>query len=300
VAPLESRLSTLGWAVKFADCKATHKQLQDSKGEVSLDHLLTPALQPSGLQQLKTDLPRELALLDLESSLPKLSTLPATGDEYGSFYVVLRTYLIICYRNDVFSSRASIDSIFHSNKGNISDSVDVLLAGFNDGIVDVRIFDCFDIGSINIADSVAPAKNCNILYHASHPLTSTDSMVVALESAKNEELRLVTLDLRFISSSSRYLALLASKSTQLQNLLRYIKQVQAHIVQEWTTSQDLPAKYMRNINEELTDKHSCDFVTAAYHLLVTGDCYETMKAFLVDQVGERVSWRCLAGWGDML
>lgn len=31
---------------------------------------------------LKADLPRELALLDAESSLPKLSTLPGTGGEY--------------------------------------------------------------------------------------------------------------------------------------------------------------------------------------------------------------------------
>jgi len=99
----------------------------------------------------------------------------------------------------------------------------------------------------------------------------------------------MTVDLRFISNSGRYLALLASKSTQLQNLLRYIDQVQAHIIQEWKTSQDLPDKYMRNVNEDLAEKHHCDFVTAAYHLLVTGDCSETMKEFLVDQVGDRVS-----------
>ena len=45
---------------------------------------------------------------------------------------------------------------------------------------------------------------------------------------------------------------------------------------------------MRNINEDLEEKSHCDFVTAAYHLLVTGDCFEPLREFLVDQVGERV------------
>jgi anaphase-promoting complex subunit 4 len=83
-AASESKLSCLGWAVNFADNRATHKRLHDSNGELSLDNLLNPTLQSSGLQYLTTDLPRELALLDLEASLPKLSILPLTGDEYGS------------------------------------------------------------------------------------------------------------------------------------------------------------------------------------------------------------------------
>jgi anaphase-promoting complex subunit 4 len=114
-------------------------------------------------------------------------------------------------------------------------------------------------------------------------------MIVGGDSVQSQELRLVTLDLRFISNSGRYLALLASKLTQLQNLLRYINQAQSHIIQEWKTCQDLPTKFMRNINEDLSEQQHCDFVTAAYHLVVTGDCSETMREFLVDQVGERVS-----------
>jgi anaphase-promoting complex subunit 4 len=35
--------------------------------------------------RVRPDLPRELAMLDVESSLPKLSILPATGGEYVSF-----------------------------------------------------------------------------------------------------------------------------------------------------------------------------------------------------------------------
>jgi len=101
-------------------------------------------------------------------------------------------------------------------------------------------------------------------------------------------MRLLTLDLRFITKSGIYLSLLASKITQLQNLLRYIRQVQNQIQLEWKNAQDLPRRYIRNVNEDLQERCLSDFVTSAYHLLVTGDCFEPLKEFLVDQVGERV------------
>jgi len=47
-----------------------------------VEDLLSPDMQPSkAAAYMKADLPRELALLDIESSLPKLSTLPGTGSE---------------------------------------------------------------------------------------------------------------------------------------------------------------------------------------------------------------------------
>jgi hypothetical protein len=96
------------------------------------------------------------------------------------------------------------------------------------------------------------------------------------------------MDLRFITKSGRYLSLLASKTTQLQNLLRYIGQVQRQIELEWKNAQELPARFLRSVNEELQEKCQCDFITAIYHLVVTGHCFEPMKEFLADIVGERV------------
>lgn len=183
----------------------------------------------------------------------------------------------------MFSSRPSIDAIFHSSTKHASDAVDVLLVAFEDGTVHLRIFDCFEIGSIQIASPVKSAP-CKILHHASHPLSSTH----ALLAETSDSLNLVTLDLRFITRSGRYLSLLAHKTTQLQNLLRYINQVQRQIELEWKNAQELPARYMRSVNEDLQEKCHCDFVTAAYHLVVTGDCFDPLREFLVDIVGERV------------
>ena len=260
------------WSINFTDSKAAQRHLLDSAGQVSIEDLLTPGVYPSkAAAVLKVDLPRELALLDIESSLPKLSTLPATGGE-----------------DDVFSSRASIDAIFHSTK-DTSDSVDVISVGFDDGTIHLRIFDCFEIGSFSVGSSPGVADSCRILRHASHPMSSTHAMLAS--PAKGEDrgpLELVTMDLRFITKSGRYLSLLASKTTQLQNLLRYIGQVQRQIELEWKNAQELPARFLRSVNEDLKEKCQCDFITACYHLVVTGHCYEPMKEFLVDIVGERV------------
>ncbi|KGO38728.1 Anaphase-promoting complex subunit 4 [Penicillium expansum] len=265
------KATCIGWGVNFTDSKAAQRHLHESAGQVSIDDLLAPGVYPSKAAiVLKADLPRELALLDIESSLPKLSTLPATGGD-----------------DDVFSSRASLDAIFHSSK-DTNDSVDVLSVGFDDGTVHLRIFDCFEIGSFPVGSSPGISDSCRILRHASHPLSSTHSLLASpIKGDSRGPLELVTMDLRFITKSGRYLSLLASKTTQLQNLLRYIGQVQRQIELEWKNAQELPARFLRSVNEDLQEKCQCDFITAIYHLVVTGHCFEPMKEFLTDIVGER-------------
>lgn len=268
------KVTCLGWGVNFTDSKAAERHLHESAGQISIEDLLTPGVHSSkAVALLKADLPRELSMLDIESSLPKLSTLPATGAE-----------------DDLFSSRASIDAIFHSSAKDTGDSVDVLFVGFDDGRVHLRIFDCFEIGSFPIGESTGQAESCQILRHASHPLSSTHALLASPGAGQDQgPLALVTLDLRFITKSGRYLSLLASKTTQLQNLLRYIGQVQRQIELEWKNAQELPFRFLRSVNMDLEEKCQCDFTTAIYHLVATGHAFEPMKEFLVDIVGERVS-----------
>lgn len=189
--------------------------------------------------------------------------------------------------HDVFSSRTSVDSIFHANTGH-DDLVDVLLAGFDDGTIHLRIFGSFEIGSVNIRSSLTSSAAGDIkpILHTSHPLESTHS--VLYRNCESNRLDLVTLDLSFITRSGRYLALLASKATQLQNLLRYIKQVQSQMQLEWKNAQDLPARFIRNVSEDL-QKDNCDFVTAIYHLTATGNCLEPLREFLAEILGDMVS-----------
>jgi anaphase-promoting complex subunit 4 len=260
------QVTCLGWGLNFTDLKAVKAKI-DSGPDVTLDDILSQAV---NLQQpgLIPDLPAELAIIDMESSLPKLSILPSGGKD-----------------DDIFSSRASIDAMFHPAKKSRDDSVDVLVIGSGDGLVHLSIYDSFEVGSFDLRAIEAFKTGCQAILHASHSFSSTHSLLV---ETTTEEIYLVPLDLRFISSSGGYLSLLASKSTQLQNLLRYINQVTVVLENEFRSSQDLPGKFIRNINETLQEKCQCDLVHAAYHLVVTGNCYPPMKEWLVDELSERV------------
>ena len=92
----------------------------------------------------------------------------------------------------------------------------------------------------------------------------------------------------FISRAGRYLSALASKATQLQNILRYLRQVQKQLHGDFKASQDLPKRFIGNMEDDLRANSDCTWEQAAYHLVVTGDCYPEVKEWLVDQVGERV------------
>ena len=99
---------------------------------------------------------------------------------------------------------------------------------------------------------------------------------------------MVPLDLRLLSNAGRYLSLLAAKSTQLHNVLRYINQVQRQMYSDFKASQDLPRRFIANVEEALVEQSDCTWMQAAYHLVVTGNCHSEVKEWLVDQLGERV------------
>ena len=103
-----------------------------------------------------------------------------------------------------------------------------------------------------------------------------------------EDLELVPIDLRLISVAGRYLSSLASKANQLHNILRYLRQVQKQLYGDFKASQELPKRFIRNIEDDLKAKSDLTWEQAAYHLVVTGDCSSEVKEWLGDQLGERV------------
>ena len=203
-----------------------------------------------------------------------------------------KDFSLIQDSDDVFSNRASIDAIFHApNREAHNDCVDVLLTGFRGGQVHLRIFDCFEIGPILLdvpldTPKVSKRKDREILCHSSHPLTSTHLL---LARTGDGDLDVLSLDLNFIPlTAPHYLPTLAAKATQLQNLLRYLTQVHTQLAFEVKSAFDLPSKHLRNVNDTLAEHVSgTNFTTAAYHLVVTGECIPELKEWLVDEVGER-------------
>lgn len=178
--------------------------------------------------------------------------------------------------------------MFHQQKPGSTDTADVLIVGFEDGTIHLSIYDFFEIGSFNLQQASRGLKDCKVLLHCSHPLITTHSLLVKSVGEGREQTYVVPLDLRLIANRGTYLSLLASKSTHLHNVLRYIRQVQGQMYSDFKASQDLPRRFIANIEETLREKFDCDWLQAAYHLVVTGHCYPEVKEWLVDQLGERV------------
>ncbi|KAL8822002.1 MAG: hypothetical protein Q9223_000082 [Gallowayella weberi] len=145
----------------------------------------------------------------------------------------------------------------------------------------------FSVGTFRLADAGPELSNSQPLLHSSHPLSTTHALLCSNTSNRIHKIQLVPFDLRLISVAGRELSLLASKITELHNLHRYLSQVQEQISTEIRASQELPNRFMRNINETLLEKSDCTWVQAAYHLVVTGHCYPEVKEWLVDELGER-------------
>ena len=182
-----------------------------------------------------------------------------------------------------------MDTIFRPLSKDTGNCADILVLGFEDGTVHLSIYDLFPIGTFHIQTVFDHAVDCRPLMHSFHPLSTTQSLLVSSSSKAEEETSLLLLDLRQFFNAGNYLLRLASKSTQMQNLLRYIQQVQVQIYADLKASLELPSKFIAIVEETLGEKAEWNWTQAAYHLVVTGHCPEDVKDWLIDQLGERVS-----------
>lgn len=187
------------------------------------------------------------------------------------------------FSDDIFSSRSSLDSLFDAPSGNIEDVADVLVVGFADGIVHLSIYDLFEIGNFNL--SSVGGHTSKAVGHCSHPLSTTHILLTTQE----HEMQVIPFDMRLIHDAGRRLTFLASNSTQLTHILRYLRQVQRDLSSDFKSLETLPLKFIGLLEEELQEHHDFNWEQAAYHLALTGNCVPVMKEWLVDQVSDRVS-----------
>lgn len=275
----KAKITCIGWARN----RTGRRGPQPAKPGTPWETLSLDGLEIGGNDK-KTDLPRELTFLEVETALPKLSPLPASGGFGDDMYI--------------FTTRASLEFLFRPFSPEAADLVDVMLVGTDDGNIHLSIYDSFVVGKFQytipaneMPESLEAAPSLKLIHHASHLDLTTHSLLFqsSIEKESNE-LYLVPMDLTFIHSSPENLSLLASKTTTLQKLLRYVKQVQTHMVQEWQSTRELPHKWLDSINETLreTGKYGqMDVGQAMYHTVVTGHTIPELKEWLVDELAER-------------
>jgi anaphase-promoting complex subunit 4 len=196
--------------------------------------------------------------------------------------------VLILGRDDVFSSGRSLFVLFRPFDPNDLESADVMVIGTREGDIHLSIYDSFVIGSFKSPHTIG-APHTYLFRHASHESYSTHALLMKSATSENK-LYFMTMDLRFMSASSDYLSILSSRSTHLHNLLRYIHHAQTVLVSEWKVTQELPAKFLRNINETLNETSNRNIVQALYHSVATGHTFPGVRDWLVDELAERVSW----------
>ncbi|KAI3343526.1 anaphase-promoting complex, cyclosome, subunit 4-domain-containing protein [Ustulina deusta] len=270
-----SNITSISWAQNLAGKRPA------SAAQSSIRTWEQLASQGLDLSKKKStaDLPRELTFLEIETALPKLSPLPASGGSGDDTFV--------------FTTRASLEFLFRPFSQDDSDKVDVMIVGTDDGQIHISIYDSFFIGSFrySLPPSFGQQVDLQLCGSASHLELSTHVLVFNPSAGgKTKTLYLVPIDLTFINSSPENLSLLASKTTTLQKLLRYVKQVQIHMLHEWQSTRELPNRFLNSINETLRESGAygeMNIGQAMYHSVVTGHTFPEVKEWLVDQLAER-------------
>ena len=76
----ESSIRYLAWGLSLTDPSITRHQIQAGNSKVTLENLLDQGFRGNTLE-IPPDLPAELAALDVETLLPKMSPIPAMSRE---------------------------------------------------------------------------------------------------------------------------------------------------------------------------------------------------------------------------
>ncbi|AEO68807.1 uncharacterized protein THITE_2118487 [Thermothielavioides terrestris NRRL 8126] len=187
----------------------------------------------------------------------------------------------------LFSTTASLEFVFRPCKAEDADDVHVMVVGTADGGIHLSIYDSFVIGTLR--HSPQGDGIFQLCGHSARPEVSTHALLLRPQSGDGTALYLVPMDLTFLRHSPVNLSLLASKTTTLQNLLRYLKQTQSHMVSEWKSSRELPSRFMLGVQDGLKKMANGEMtvVQALYHAVVTGHFFPPVKEWLLDSIAER-------------
>ncbi|KAF2997899.1 hypothetical protein E8E13_004344 [Curvularia kusanoi] len=285
------RVKCIGWGLNFIDVESVKTRTkkatrgfdlsiddwEDAKDGADIEDFLQRQPDMQALD-CAPDLPDQLAIVDVETMLPKLPAIPLPP--------ALPFMRISQADSGAFSSQSDVDALLHSHHLKDYNSVDMFIRCSDGGTVHPSIYD----SSESVTVSLPPAWNIKStpILHASHPYGCSHGLLMKTgkPGSKTNNTTFVPLTLNFIPSAGIYLHLIASKTAQLQNLLLYITQCLQRIRTFFKQATDLPSKFMMNITETLEEKGQGDLITNLFHLACTGACPPLIREWLVDELSE--------------
>lgn len=227
------------------------------------------------------DLPRQLAFIDVESVLPRLSPIPPRANAGG--------------RYDMFATQSALDDYFNSMQRKDKLAAEVMLIGHEHGLVRLVIDDIVEVGLDNRRASGTPKE---YLRYSSHPQSpfhtllraqpDQDEMHKGIKSYRDVSLSL--FDIPLLSSGGSHLHLIVSRTAQVRDLCSYISYSIICAKSDWTTNTNLPSRFMENVNETLEEKGEGTIEQNLFHLAMTGNFTPTILEWLKDELAERVRY----------
>ncbi|KAI5212506.1 hypothetical protein E4T38_00518 [Aureobasidium subglaciale] len=270
------QITCLGWGTALTrEVVAPKKSPKSGLDQSVLDDLwtrlgLTPGDMPSygeddddletqGQEALLKDLPRQLAFLDVESILPRLSPIPTRHTASG--------------RYDMFATQAALDDYFDSMQRKDRLAADVMFVGHAGGRNRVTVDDILEVNytpdypGSNFEwpmkeDDETPHSLVPLMY-SSHPRSKQHALLRAeIEDGQASDdfakvyknLHLSLFDIPLMSSGGSHLHLIVSRTAQLRDLCGYISCSIVSAKSDWTTHTNLPSRFMENVNETLEEK----------------------------------------------
>lgn len=288
----EGRVKCIGWGLNFIDVEAVKSRTRkaargfdlstddwdEAKDGADVEDFLQRQLDLQALD-CAPDLPDQLAVVDVETLLPKLPAIPLPP--------ALPFMRVSQADSGAFSSQAEVDALLHSHHLKDYNSVDMFIRCSERGTVHPSIYDSLETVTV----SLPPVWNIDStpLLHISHPYGCSHGLLMRTTApdTQTKNITFVPLTLNFIPSAGIYLHLIASKTSQLQNLLLYITQCLQRIRTFFKQATDLPSKFMMNITETLEEKGQGDLITNLFHLACTGACPPLIREWLVDELAEQ-------------
>lgn len=239
------------------------------------------ARDPQSRETMMDDLPRQLAFMDVESILPRLSFIPARASTGG--------------RYDMFITQPALDDYFNSLQRKDRQTADIMLVGHEDGRVRLVVDDILEVGLPAEGTRKLSGPIKAQLRYASHPqspyhaLLRADSDNSETDSEGNtyQNLSLNLLDIPLLSSGGSHLHLIVSRTAQIRDLCSYITYSILCAKADWTTHTNLPSRFMDNINETLEEKQEGTLEQNLFHLAMTGNFTPTILEWLRDELAER-------------
>jgi anaphase-promoting complex subunit 4 len=247
-------------------------------------------VETQGQEALLKDLPRQLAFLDVESILPRLSPIPTRHTASG--------------RYDMFATQAALDDYFDSMQRKDRLAADVMFVGHSGGRNRVTVDDILEIKYTpdfpgegierSMEEDETPHSLIPLMY-ASHPRSKHHAILRAERDDEASEgddqglknLHISLFDIPLMSSGGSHLHLIISRTAQLRDLCGYISCSIVSAKSDWTTHTNLPSRFMENVNETLEEKGEGVLEDNLYHLAMTGNFTPTILEWLRDELAER-------------